>query len=356
MKNVLVIKTHAIGDVIMTTPAIRALRRAFPQAEISVLIGNWSSPVLKNNPYINHCIEFDDTIAHKKRIIEIIKLVLKIRVMKFDAVIIFHPSLFIHFFTVLAGIKNRFGLSRNHKKCLLTASVEEIGAYDYYYPMNFLKVIQLLTNSTHIDININDLMMDVFTNPHDKVSAGLLLQQYGIIDVSKLILIAPGGSANPKESISARVWPCEYFISLIQLISLEFTDYSILISGGKNDSDIAKKIHNNCTQVIDLSGKTNIYELIHIIGLSRIVICNDSAVLHMSIAQKRPTIGIFGPTSLKSRVPPSHQQNCVQSTEKCSPCYYFGQFTGCTNKTSCMRTILPEQVFQKVKNLLQGSQ
>jgi|WetSurMetagenome_2_1015567.scaffolds.fasta_scaffold122133_2 heptosyltransferase II len=353
MNNVLVIKTHAIGDVIMTTPAIRALRKAFPKAEISVLIGKWSSPVLKNNPYINHCIEFDDSIVHKKRIIEILKLILKIRAMKFDTVIIFHPSLFIHLFAVLAGIKNRFGLSRNNKKFLLTESVEEIGAYDYYYPTNFLKLIHLLMSSKHNDFNINELMMDVFTNPQDKISAEFLLQQHGIIDVNKLILIAPGGSANPKESISARVWPCEYFISLIQLISLEFKDYSIIISGNKKDGDIAKKIHDKITQVIDLSGKTNIYELIHIIGLSRIVICNDSAVLHMSIAQNRPTVGIFGPTSLKSRVPPSHWQNSLQSSGKCSPCYYFGQFRGCERNESCMRSILPEQVFQTVKNLIQ---
>ncbi len=355
MKNVLVIKTHAIGDVIMTTPALRALKKAIPDAEISVLIGKWSSPILKNNPYVSRCIEFDDIILHKKKIFEIVKLLLKIRSMKFDTAVIFHPSVLMHLFAVLAGIKNRAGLSRNGKNFLLTASVEENGSYDFYYPINFLKLVRLVSGSIFQGEKAEDLKMNVYSNENDRVSAENILRKQGILNLEKIILIAPGGAANPKENISARIWPVEHYIDLIHLISKELNDYSIVISGGKNDIDLVKSIHEKAHQVVDLSGKTNIYEIIHIINLSQVVICNDSAVLHISLAQNRPTIGIFGPTSMKSRVPLPYQQNCVQSTEKCSPCYYFGQFIDCNEKVSCMRTIFPDQVFQKVKNIVRAS-
>jgi heptosyltransferase II len=352
MKNILIIKTHAIGDVIMTTAAIRELRKSLPDSRISMLVGKWSSQIIKNNPNINECIEFEDDILHKKKIFEIIKLVFKVHSRKFDTAIIFHPSVAIHFITSLAGIKNRFGLSRNRKSFFLSASNEENGSYDYYYPLNFIKLVHLATGSKPIKNN-GDARLEVFSSAIDRIAVDKLLKNHGVNNIEKCILIAPGGAVNPKEHVSARVWPIENYIKLINLIKLEFKRHSILISGGKNDIYITKRICYEIPEVIDLSGKTSITELVYLVGICRVVVCNDSSVLHMGIAQNRPTIGVFGPTSMPSRVPSDHWRYSIQSTEKCSPCYYFGQFKGCKKNMSCMRSILPEQVFQKVRDALQ---
>jgi heptosyltransferase II len=352
MKKILVIKTHAIGDVLMTTPALRALRLAYPNSEISILIGKWSAPILKNNPHITRCIEFDDAILHKKQIVKIIKIIFKLRTYKFDAAFIFHPSPFIHLITVFAGIKNRFGLSRRGKNFLLTSSVEENGSYDYYYPKNFISVVHLIKSSPGVDSKNCETNLEVFSNASDRESVKNLLKNHQINDFTKFILIAPGGSANPKERISARLWPWEYYAELIRMIQEKKLNYSILLSGGGNDREIISRIQEKEPQTIDLSGKTTILDLICLVGLSKCVICNDSSVLHIGIAQNRPTIGIFGPTSAKSRVPQSHIENCIQSSENCAPCYYFGSFSGCKKNASCMRSILPEKVFEKVKKAL----
>jgi heptosyltransferase II len=351
MEKILIIKTHAIGDVLMATPAFRALRLAYPDAEITILIGKWSSPIIKNNPYITKCIEFHDDILHKKRLIDIIKLLIKIRSLKFNSTVILHPSPFIHFFTALAGIKNRFGLSRGGKNFFLTASIEENGAFDYYYPMNFVKLVNLITPKSNKN---HDLKLDVFLNENDRRAANEILKHNGITNYNKLILIAPGGSANPKEKISVRLWPCEYYIKLIRCILREFSDYSIVLSGGIYDKEITTLIHDEIPQVIDLSGKTNIQELIGLVELSKVVICNDSAILHICIAQNHPLIGLFGPTSMKSRVPESQLEYCIQSTESCSPCYRYGKFLGCKKKGLCMRGILPEMVLKKLKKMLKN--
>ena len=352
MKNFLVIKTHAIGDVIMATPAFRALRNAYPHADISILIGKWSAPILKSNPSITRCMEFEDDILHKKRIIGLIKLILKLRLRKFDAAIIFHPSPFIHLLAVLAGIKKRFGLSRNGKNFFLTASVEENGSYNFYYPMNFLNVVNLLNTSDSERNKNSDAIIDVFSEEHDKLSLKNLLKNQGVNDFNNLILIAPAGSINPKENITARLWPYEYYIELIRLITSELPKFTIVLTGGYKDKVIVKEIKDQVPQALDLAGKTTLNELVCLVGLSQVIICNDSAVLHIGIAQKRPTIGIFGPTSIQSRVPKSQIEYSIQSSETCSPCYRFGEFLGCRKNASCMRAIVPEMVFNKVKTIL----
>ena len=346
MNKILIIKTHAIGDVLMTTPALRSLRTSFLRAEISVLVGNWSAPILKNNSYITRLIEFEDDIVHKKKIINLIKIVLILRSYKFDTAIIFHPSPFIHLIAMCAGIKKRYGLCRHGKSFFLTSSIEENGSYDFYYPQNFLNVL------VKIGIKSKDTKMNVFSTPGDFNSVKELLFKKGVIKLDKLILIAPGGASNPKEKIAARLWPVSYFIILVRKIIRDFPEYTIVFSGAENDIAITAQIHGEIPNTIDLAGETNIQELVCLVEISRAIICNDSSVLHIGIAQNRPTIGIFGPTSLRSRVPEIQIPNSIQSSEKCSPCNHYGKFLGCKENGKCMNAITPEIVFRKVKDIL----
>jgi heptosyltransferase-2 len=125
-----------------------------------------------------------------------------------------------------------------------------------------------------------------------------------------------------------------------------------VFSGAENDIAITARIHGEIPNTIDLAGETNIQELVCLVGISRAIICNDSSVLHIGIAQNRPTIGIFGPTSLRSRVPEIQIPNSIQSSEKCSPCNHYGKFLGCKENGKCMNAITPEIVFRKVKDIL----
>lgn len=346
MQKILVIKTHALGDVLMSTPALRALRMSLPDAEISVMVGKWSAPVLKNNPYITRCIEFEDAVLHKKQGIALLKLILLLRSKKFDTAIIFHPSPFIHLIAACAGIKKRYGLCRRGKGFFLTSAIEENGSYEFYYPQNFLNVLSL------IGIKSSDTKIDIFYTHDDVLSAKSIVSVRGVDNHDKIILVAPGGASNPKERIEARLWPTSHFIKLLRMIVNEFPTHTILLSGGKNDSAIAEKIHAELPQTINLAGKTTIQELVCLVGMSKVIICNDSSVLHIGIAQNRPTIGIFGPTGLKSRVPERQVVNSVQSPEKCSPCNSFGKFLGCKENGKCMYTITPELVFSKVRTIV----
>jgi len=346
MNKILIIKTHAIGDVLMATPAIRELKKAFPGMMIDVLVGKWSEPVLKNNPYINEIISFDDSILFRNKFIKLLLLLRTIRKKNYQIALILHPSPFIHLLAFLAGIKQRIGLRRNKRGWFLTKYVDEETSPNYYYPKNFLHLLSCL------GIKTENYSIDCFYSEVDKSNVENLLTRFNISSEEKKIIIAAGGSHNPKETISARLWPYENYISLINKIKSKFPEHRILLCGSRNDSKINFYIEKNTEEVINLTNKTSLTELAYLIRCSEAVICNDSSILHIALSQKVPVLCFFGPTSLSSRIPESYRQFSIQSNEKCSPCYKYAIFPGCSKNMVCMSSITPNAAFEKAIQML----
>jgi len=347
MKKILCIKTHAIGDLLMATPALRELHTSMPQAEMYVLTGRWSAPVLKNNPHITGVIEYDDTIFFKNQFFKIASLILKIRKMKFDTAIIFHTSPFIHFFALLAGIKTRIGMRRNKRGWFLTRWIDEIADADYYYPKNFLKLLETT------GIFQTDYSLEIYYSKKEIDTVVHLLNQHNIRQTDSIIVLAAGGAKNPKETIASRLWPKEHYAVLIEKIHGAFPAMKLVLVGAENDAAINRFLScKNIPALIDLTGKTTINDLAFLADRATAIVCNDSSMLHIGVAMKKPVVCFFGPTAMKSRVPPEMAACSIQSMEKCSPCYTFALFPGCTNSYRCMATISPDSAFDMIKSIM----
>jgi len=104
--KILIIKLGAIGDLLMTTPAVRALKKACPAAHISLLAGKSSKMVMNGNPYIDELIECDDYMIYKARFLPkaryVFSLLYLLRKRKFDAVLVFHRDWQFNFFVFLS--------------------------------------------------------------------------------------------------------------------------------------------------------------------------------------------------------------------------------------------------------------
>lgn len=345
-KKILVIKTHAIGDLLMAECGIRELKRNFPDSEVTLLVGKWSSTIVENNPYIDKKIIVDDKIFFKKRIISLISLILKLRKEKFDLSVIYHSSIIIHFLAYLSNIKHRIGFSRKKKSRFLTSSYNEIGDLDYYYPKNFVKILSL------VGINSEDYSLDVFPSIENGESVTDLLKTKNIDTSKKMIVIAPGGSNNPKEKVSARVWPSNKYVELLELIHSYNPEIEIVLTGAKSDLEVTEEILNYCSYVKTVCGETSLLETVALIKMSQLLICNDSSLLHVAIAQDIPVSCVFGPTSAKSRIPQDKIKYSTQSDVDCGPCYEYGFFPGCKSNFKCMNGTSSNVVFNKIKSLL----
>ena len=111
-KKILIMRSGAIGDVVMTTPLIKAIRRKFPSAEIDYLTGNWSKKVLEGNPQLNRIISFDDRIVYEKNWNGVWELIKEIRTERFDLAFVLDKSYHWGVLAYLMGIKQRIGFDR----------------------------------------------------------------------------------------------------------------------------------------------------------------------------------------------------------------------------------------------------
>lgn len=208
--KILVIKIAAIGDFLMATPAIAALKRN--HHEILILAGQSIKPVVENNPFIDRIFFVDDwTIYHGSfwgKVQEVLRLVRLLRREKIEAGFNFQRDWRFNIILLLSGISKRIGFARNGRGRFLTRAVQisEIKHHIFHY-CDLVKVL---------GIRCLDFKM-VFPLTEEMVAQTVTL----FLKPEKLgryIALAPGGAANVKEKMASRHWPKENYSRLTQLL------------------------------------------------------------------------------------------------------------------------------------------
>lgn len=339
-QKILIIKTHAIGDVLMATPAFRALRDLYPQAHLTLMVGQWSYPVVRYNPHINDFILFEESIFFKKRFRSLIALVKRIRSQSFDRVVILHPSPVLHFFAWLCGIPNRVGLQRAKKSRFLTLAHWENSEPDFYYPQNFIRLIQQLGPCS------DSVALEAYFSEVESKAVQVRALQEGLSLQKPILLVAPGGARNPKESVLAKLWPASYYTQFIHLALKRFPHLQVVLTGGPGDQSVCDQIQQSNPQVFNWCAQTSLEELLALVDQASWVLCNDSSMLHMAVARSRPVFCIFGPTNPRNLAPELPHVHVLRSGVSCSPCFQYSIFPGCAHQLQCMYQLTPEKVWQ----------
>lgn len=345
--RILIIKTHAIGDLLLTTPAIRDLRRAYPAAHIALLVGKWSSPAIRWNPHIDELIEVEDTVFLGRRDWRaLLALLFRVRRGRFDKAFVFHPGPAVHLFARLAGIPRRFGLTNLRGSRHLTASVQEALGPDDYYPENFLRVVALDGVPTGAPA------LEVHSSAEDENAADSALRDAGLKPDAAYILVAPGGGRNSKEDVAAKRWPTEHFVEVIRDVRRTHPDLAIVLTGAGSDRAETDLVATAVPEAIDLTGRTSLRALFSLTRRARAVVCNDTALLHIAVACGTAVVAAFGPTLRARFLPPDVRALAVQADIACSPCYVGGHFPGCTIGYRCMRDITPAVLRARLESAL----
>lgn len=339
IKKILIIKFSAIGDVLMATPAIRAIRKKYPKAKICLLIGQWSKEAAVGNPNIDEFIIFDDTMFREHRIIPTISLIWKLRGEKFDLAINTHRSKALNIFTFLIGARMSVGFDRNFGKYLLANAIKEdktMHEIDKY----------LLLVEAQKERNKN---IDIFLSEDDEEFAKKFLSDNGIVGSDTVIGMGPGGAKNPGEDMSQRRWPTEYYAELSDTL-ISNKNIKVLFFGNKADSLIVKQIKDKMKhKAIDVSGKTTLKQAAALIKRCAVFVTHDCGLLHVAAAQNIPIISIFGPTDPKEKAPLGKEY--FYAGIKCSPCYLNGNFPDCKD-VKCMKSIQPNDVLAAIEKIL----
>ncbi len=315
--KICIFKIGAIGDVILTTPMVHALRQRYPKAIIDYWVGEWSAKALKGNRDINHVFAFDDATFFKKRVDLVIGLARQIASQHYDAMFILDKHWSLATFGRLCNVPVRIGFDRNGEGFAHTIKVPYGPAkheVDYYlelaYKAGAKKVLQP--------------KLEFPLSSDDKKFANNFFKQRGL-NSKKTIGIVPGGAKNPGQIVAIKRWPAEYFAIVAQALRKE--GYQILLIGrSPGDDDALKIMQESVPDVISAIKDFSLQQSGALMQKCRLVICNDSGPLHMAAAVGTPTVSVFGPTDPKRWAPRGKKHLWIWNPIECTRAMMYGKY------------------------------
>ena len=353
LRKILFIRTHALGDVLLTTPAIRAVRQQFPDAVLSILISEGAKAVVLNNPNIDRIISFPDSLLVKPEPLTLLRLVTKLRKEKYDCVISLSRSAPVHFLAFLTGSPLRVGLDFNGSGFPLSLKVPDkksnVAYSEQYAVRDYLDIVAAL------GVNENGEDIDFYLHPKGVDIVNKFLNQFGVSSEDLLIGIFPGGGKNIAETIDAKRWPVVNYAKLADLLIREL-GAKVLLLGGKKDIEVVSEMQYNMEEkAINACNIGDLNTFGHLLKNCSLLITNDSLPLHLGLSLKIPVIALFGPTNAKALTPSNYEKLItIQSNLECSPCYWKERFPGCKKYSSpkCMNAISVLDVLSAAKSII----
>jgi heptosyltransferase-2 len=350
IEKILIIKLCCVGDILFTTPAIRALRRGLPKAYLAYLVGSWSKDIIENNPHLDEIFIYDvpsHTSSWFQGSARTLDCLRKLRRKRFDTALIFHRTSSSNFFTLMSGIPRRVGFDYANKGRWLTQKVK--------FDTNKHEVDRNLDIVFSLGLETAGMATEMIVKPDEDHQTISMLQAYGVNTTDRVVSILPGGGKNPGAFMPTKRWQPEKFARLADILIQKYKVKVILV-GGTGDEEVVKEVISAMeNKVINLVSRTTFKQLAAVLKRCQLFIGGDSGPLHIAAAVGTPTIGIFGPSDPKLVAPRGDNHLTVWKNTSCSPCYRPDtvrtdiDFSICPEGTlECMEQITVEDVLSAV--------
>ena len=350
-KRILVTQTGGwIGDMILLTPTLRALRHAYESSHITMLVRPLVQKLMIDNPYLDELMIYDKR-GEDRGILKLLHLSRRLRELQFDLAVVLHPnSVRSALNPCLAGIPERIGSRINGRGIFLTRSVNDRD--DIHEVERYLRVLEL------IGIDNPDLNLEFWHTMEDRRTVERILAKSGISNSDILVGVNPGTTWETKR------WALERFAEVIDAL-LKKHKVRVVLTGSPAEKPLGDRLQELISkqpptplipltkggegkEFVNLVGKTNLRQLGALIERMNFYITCDSGPMHIAAAVKTPTIALFGPTSPIRHAPYGTGHIVIQKQIECNPCYE----RTCRRNHECMRAIEVGEVLQRVEELL----
>lgn len=284
-EKILVIRLDRIGDVLLSTPALHALRKAYPQARITAMVRPPCQELLEGHPALTDVLVYDKTGLHRSTWATL-AFAARLRRERFDLAVILHPSRRSHWIPFLAGIPQRIGFDRK-SGWLLTTRLPHIKHEGRYHELDYTLDV-LAASGVQIDGVERRPTMAVSAAARQRVARWLTEQ--GVVSATQLVAIHPSASGPEKR------WPVDRFAALADRVIQEAGLRVVIIGGpdGVPDADAVRRAMRQAPLVA--AGALNLQELAALLSRCRLLISNDSGPVHVAVSQGTPVISLFGRT------------------------------------------------------------
>ena len=348
--RVLIIRPDHLGDMLLTTPAIQALKRARPDLEIHVLCGPWCADLLAHYPEIDRALTlpfpaFSREAAGANPWSLALKSARKLRAIGYDCAIIMRPD---HWWGALlawlAGIPQRIGYDKPSLKPFLTRA---LALEDQHAVEQSLRLAGSLLRAPPS----SDTRLEFPHRAADSDFIDARLAAWGIASDRRVICIHPGSGAPSK------LWLAEKWAEVADAVA-ESCKAEILFTGTAAEKamidEIAVKMK---TQAHSLAGETGVGQLAALYRRSLAVLGPDSGAMHLAAAVHTPTVALFGPADPLEFAPWGDRQRhaVVASDIACRPCRILDWRGDSPDFHPCVRDISVAHTLDATRRVLQDA-
>jgi lipopolysaccharide heptosyltransferase II len=321
--KILLVRLRLIGDVVFTTPAIRAVRRRYPQAHITYIVEEEAAPVVRSNPHLDEVIVVSGPRA-PGRLLADLALIRRLRRERYDLAIDFHGGPRSSLITWASGAPMRIGYEVAGRSWMYTIRVPRPRALRPRH-----SVVSQWDVLLPLGIAPPDPEMDAPEMPEDPAAVAIVDTRLAAagVGVPDPLIVIHVSAGNP-----FRRWPASSFVELVCRLARKDSHRRIILTSGPSDADAASSIaaearsrlSPNQRQAVVQCGEFNLAELRALIGRAALYIGGDSGPLHVAGTTGAPVVGLYGPT-LPVRSQPFRSASVISAAAEvdglpCRPC------------------------------------
>jgi heptosyltransferase II len=331
--KILLRATNWVGDAIMALPALRAVRKRFPDAGIAIVARPYVADIYRDQAICNQLLAYDPKGLHAG-ISGRERLASELRAQKFDVALLLQNAFDAAWLAWRAKIPERIGYARDGRSFLLTKAVPlprtgEIPAHEQFY------YLELLRRAGWLDSIQDETLIDLRVPEEKRRGANEFLCKFGVRRDALRIAIGAGASYG-----SAKCWPPSRFAEVANRLQSE-ADADVILFGTAAEASVSAAISAEMRRSpVDLAGKTAIADLPALLSQCHLFIGNDSGAMHVAAAVGLPIVAVFGPTDPVGTAPVTPRSNIVQQKPYCSPCF----LRCCPTDHRCMTAITVDMV------------
>jgi heptosyltransferase-2 len=338
--------TNWVGDAVISIPAMREIRRCFPDAHISLLVRPWVRDIYSAVDFVDEVLDYDKTGPHHG-LAGFRRLIADLKRRQFDLAILLQNAFEAAFIAWCAGIPRRIGYARDGRSLLLTdaRTIDPAIAarHQAYYYLDLLKALEFPESRPWENADYQPSIR-IGIREADRIAAGEILRSGGIHEGEMLIGINPGAFYG-----EAKRWFPDRYAAVADALADRY-GARIVIFGASNDRTVAEEVAATMkASSLILAGQTTLGQFMGLLQECRLLITNDSGPMHLAAALDVYQVALFGSTSEIATGPLSPRATIVKHQVDCNPCF----LKKCPADFRCMKGISTVQVLEAAQKMLE---
>jgi heptosyltransferase-3 len=335
-KNLLIIRTDRIGDVVLSLPLASIIKKHFPECRVTFLIRDYTKALVENHPFIDDVI----ILKEKRKKISVKSNVNTLSAYDFDSAVIVYPTFITALIIFLSKIRHRIGTGYRWYSFLFNHKIYEHRKYaerhELEYNINLLSKFGISEN-----VDPSNVKFNLSPDPRGELKIEQILSASDISTDEPIIIVHPGSGGSSVDL------PQLKFRALVEKISKEMTE-NIILTGSDREKYLCENLKRR-PRILNLAGKLNLSEMIALINKSSIFISNSTGPIHIAAALGIHTIGFYPKIAACSaeRWGPYTNKKVIFSPEiECSDCTREQ-----CDRLDCMNSIEVDDVFYETEKI-----